>query len=176
MKRKINYLLIVLLLGFVVACCPRCTDDKNNSNQVLAEKQEQLMQEANRQVGMPAIKNFQERKLLKMILELRDQENIVNYAYLWNEYNGKLVYIGKCIGYGIPYATEFTNPSALQRCSHGSGSGWDWRVLPQADPNGLFMPAAAEGTWLMLIDPADNSPHPVYIEPRVIVSPFKLIP
>ena len=47
-------------------------------------------------------------------------------------------------------------------------------ALPQADPNGLFMPASAEGTWLMLINPKTNQPSPVYIEPRVTVSPFPL--
>ena len=176
MKRTINILLSVLLLGLLMACCPSCDDThKNDSNALLQRQQEQAMQEANRQVGFPAIKNFQQRKTLKMIQELCDQENIINYAYLWNEFNGKLVYLGKCVGYGIPYATEFTNPMALQRCDHGTGGGWDWQVLPQADPNGLFMPAAAEGTWVMLIDPATNEPHPVYIEPRIIVSPFKLL-
>ena len=59
---------------------------------------------------MPAINHFQERKLLKTVLELRDKENLICYAYLWAENPGKLVYIGKCIGFGIPYATEFTNP------------------------------------------------------------------
>jgi hypothetical protein len=46
-------------------------------------------------------------------------------------------------------------------------------TLPQAEPNGLFMPSSAEGTWLMLLD-SKNEPHPVYIEPRIIVSPFSL--
>jgi hypothetical protein len=36
------------------------------------------------------------------------------------------------------------------------------------------MPASAEGTWIMLIDPKTNEPHPVYIEPRVLISPFPL--
>jgi hypothetical protein len=36
------------------------------------------------------------------------------------------------------------------------------------------MPANAEGTWLMMVDPKDGSIHPVYCEPRVLVSPFPL--
>ena len=39
---------------------------------------------------------------------------------------------------------------------------------------GLFMPSNAEGTWIMLIDPRTNDTRSVYIEPRVIVSPFPL--
>jgi hypothetical protein len=47
-------------------------------------------------------------------------------------------------------------------------------ALPQADPNGLFSPASAEGTWVLLKDPNGKETRPVYIEPRIIVSPFKL--
>ncbi len=80
---------------------------------------------------------------------------------------GKLIFIGKCIGYGIPYSTQYSNPEKVDY--HTSG----YVTLPQAEPNGLFMPNSSEGTWLMLLD-ADGQPHPVYVEPRVVVSPFKL--
>lgn len=163
----------VFIIGIIsLFAMAGCENRPPSSNEALASKQEEIMNEANRQVGMPAIKNFQERKLLKTVLELRDQEDLICYAYLWNEYNGKLVFIGKCIGYGIPYATEYTNPQSLQKCN-AYGGDYSWEVLPQADPNGLFMPGAAEGTWLMMLDDK-SEPHPVYIEPRVIVSPFKL--
>jgi hypothetical protein len=51
-----------------------------------------------------------------------------------------------------------------------------WRVvaLPQADPNGLFSPTSAEGTWVMCKDPKGGEVKPVYIEPRIVVSPFKM--
>ena len=107
-------------------------------------------------------------RVLKQILELRDQENLICYAYLFSEMTGKKIFIGKCLGYGIPYATEYTNPS------HSSCKDYhDCPQTPQADPNGLFMPAGAEATWLMLLD-KKGVPHPVYIEPRTIVSPFPL--
>jgi hypothetical protein len=47
-------------------------------------------------------------------------------------------------------------------------------TLPQPEPNGLFMPAAADGTWVMCLDPKDKAVKPVFVEPRVIVSPFPL--
>lgn len=47
-------------------------------------------------------------------------------------------------------------------------------VMAQADPNGLFMPDAAEGTWILLKDPNGTEVKPVYVEPRIVVSPFKL--
>jgi hypothetical protein len=131
-------------------------------------QQEKALQEAQRETGLPAIHNFQEKKLLKQIYELRDNEKIVNYAYLYNEMQGKLVFIGKCIGYGIPYSTQYSNPQKVYH--EGSQYGL---ILPQAEPNGLFMPASSDGTWVMLLD-KEGTPHPVYIEPKVIVSPFPL--
>ena len=72
------------------------------------------MQEASKQVGMPGIVNFQELKMLKELYELRDQENLICHAYLVNEINGKVgQYLGKCLGYGLPYSTQFSNPEKI---------------------------------------------------------------
>lgn len=46
-------------------------------------------------------------------------------------------------------------------------------TITQAEPNGLFMPSSSDGTWVMLLDTAGN-PQPIYVEPKVIVSPIKL--
>jgi len=140
-----------------------------SSDSVQQAQQEQMLKEATAQTGMPAIKNFRERKLLKDILELRDQDGLVTYTYLWNEFNGRLVFFCDSIGYGIPYATEYTNP---QKVEWNSTHLWQ---LPQADPNGLFSPSAAEGTWVMCKEPKGKDVRPVYIEPRIVVSPFKLL-
>lgn len=162
--KKINIIIVLLCLQLLVSC-----DSQKSTDQKLKEQQEVLMQEANSQTGMPAIKNFQERKLMKMILELRDQENLICFAYIVPEMTGKPVFLGKCIGYGLPYATQYTNPMKTASSYNGG-----FEILPQADPNGLFMPSSAEGTWIMLIDSKTNEPRPVYCEPRVIISPFKL--
>jgi hypothetical protein len=150
--------------GLILAC-----DGPPSSDSVQQAQQELLLAEGTAQVGMPAIKNFRERKLLKDIIELRDQDGLVTYTYVWNEMNGRLVFLCDSIGYGIPYATQFTSP---QKAEWSSTKGW--LVLPQADPNGLFSPAAAEGTWVMCKDPNGAEVRPVYIEPRIVVSPFKL--
>ena len=156
-----KYLFVLCVSVFMISC-----DYKPSADDVDRQKQEQLQQEGQAQTGLPAIHNFQEKKLLKSIYELRDNEKIINYAYLYNEFNGKLVYFGKCIGYGIPYSTQYSNPSKVSDYEHGI-------TLPQAEPNGLFMPSSSEGTWIMLLD-EQGTPHPVYVEPRIIVSPFKL--
>ena len=167
MKKAILFSLAILLI-LLVGCDTR----SGKSDVTLGNKQEALMQEANAQAGMPAINHFQERKLMKMILELRDQENLVCYAYLFSEMTGKLVYIGKCIGYGLPYATQYTNP--MKPITGVYPAGMQENTIPQADPNGLYMPAHAEGTWVMLIDPKTEKPRPIYVEPKVIISPFPL--
>lgn len=166
--KKVFVLLSGIVL-FLLTTAESC-DRGSASDRELGKKQEGLMQEANRQVGMPSIVNFQQRKQMKMIIELCDKENIVNYAYLWNEYNGKLVFLGKCVGYGLPYATQFSNP---MKTVEGITSG-EFATIPQADPNGLFMPSSADGTWVMLIDPKTNEPRPVFVEPNIVVSPFPL--
>jgi len=85
---------------------------------------------------------------------------------------GDLIYLGKSIGYGLPYSVQFTNPEReVFRASQG-GHG----TMPQADPSGLFVPDGLSATWVRLYNPADEKTHTVYIEPQIIVSPFKLHP
>jgi hypothetical protein len=157
---------IALFLVFVVELTG-CTY-KDSTDRIQQKQQEKLLAEGSAQTGMPSIKNFRERKLLKDILELRDQEGLTTYTYIVAEMTGKLVFLGESVGYGIPYATQYTNPQKFEWTHSNLGT------LPQADPNGLFSPASAEGTWVLMKDPASNSVKVVYVEPRIIVSPFKL--
>ena len=160
----------VLLVGLLATVCLcGCRDYAPSSDEVQRKQQETILKEATAEVGMPALKNFRERKMLKDIIELRDQNGIVTYTYVFNELNGKLVFLGESIGYGIPYATQFTNPEKAEWHTNGG-----WVTLPQADPNGLFSPASADGTWILMKDPNGKDVKPVFIEPRIIVSPFKL--
>ena len=165
-----------VLLALVAVCIlAGCDPDPDNrtSDQKQQAQQEQMLREGTSQVGMPAIKNFRERKLMKDILEMRDQDGLVTYTYLYSEMTGKLVFLGESIGYGIPYATQFTNPQKIEKSYEGSQAA-AYATLPQADPNGLFSPAAAEGTWVILRNPQTGKAQPIYVEPRVIVTPFKL--
>lgn len=158
-------ILLCALLAIVAVGCEEGTSDS-----IQRKQSEVLLAEATSQVGMPAIKNFRERKILKDILELRDQDGLVTFTYVFNEMQGKLVFLGESIGYGIPAATQFTNPQKIERVV----TGGHFEVIPQADPNGLFSPASAEGTWVLMKDPNSTKVRPVYVEPRIIVSPFKL--
>lgn len=147
-----------------------CERPAATSDQIQRQQSERMLAESTSQVGMPAIKNFRERKLLKDILEMRDQTGLATYTYLWSDFQGKLVFFCESIGYAIPYATQFTNPQKIE----DSAPNYGYAILSQADPNGLFSPSSAEGSWVMCKDPNGKDVRPVYTEPRVIVSQFKL--
>lgn len=170
-----------LCIVFALVCTVGCRDGtQGSSDQRQSEEQERILSEGASQVGMPAIKNFRERKMLKDILELRDQSGIVTYTYIENlqpapvkgktALGGKLTYFGETVGYGLPYATQFTNPEKIA----DMGREYGYAILPQADPNGLFSPSSAEGTWVLMKDPRGDKTLPVYIEPRIVVLPYKL--
>jgi len=102
-----------------------------------------------------------------MILELRDSEKLPTFTYI-TDMQGGLHKICDSVGYGIPYATQYTNPQRKEAGQYGN------LALPQADPNGLFSPASADGTWVLCVNKQTKGLSPVYIEPHIIVSPFAL--
>jgi hypothetical protein len=164
---KTDRIVCALFVALIAVSLLGC-DIKDSSDTKQQKQQEIMLQEGTSQVGMPAIKNFRERKILKDILELRDQEGLITYTYLFSQYTGKLIFLGESIGYGIPAATQFTNPQKEVRTANTT------ITLPQADPNGLFSPSSAEGTWILMREPNGKKVRPVYVEPRIVVSPFKL--
>lgn len=166
MKRFI----ILFLLIFVLFGCV----DTNRADNEQAEQTETMMIEAHRQTGMPNIINFQQKKLMKMIYELCDKEDLICYAYMFSDYQGKLIYIGKCIGFGIPFSAQYSNPERVITYSNQLYAGSSPATIPQPEPNGLFMPTSSSATWLIMIDPETNEPRPVYFEPTIVVSPFQL--
>ena len=150
-----------------------CEEGRSTAETKQTKQTNKILDEMNRQMGLPNIVNFQQKKLMKMVYELSDQENLICYAYLKADYSGKLIFIGKCIGFGVPFSAQYTNPMKYFDDPNGS---WDAGsvVTPQADPNGLYMPTSSSATWLLMIDPKTKESRPVYIEPEIVVSPFKL--
>ena len=158
-----KFLLVLPLIALLAACDQR----PETSTQIERRKQEELSLNAVQSVGMPAITNFAEKRMMKDIMELRDR-NVATTTYLVGM-NNQLTKVCNSIGYGLPYATQYTNPSRVVY-DQGHGS----QVIPQADPNGLYSPASADGTWVLCVDKKDGMAKPVFIEPRIIVSPIPL--
>jgi hypothetical protein len=67
-----------------------CLEHKPSADERQALAQELLLQEGTSQTGMPAIKNFRERKMLREILEARDTEGLTTYTYIVAQATGKL--------------------------------------------------------------------------------------
>ena len=170
MKKSLLALtVIVLFLSFGFS---GCDDTKHpTADETAQRQQEQLTSESNRQSGMPNITNFTLKKQLKMIMEECDKEKLICYVYSYSEMTGKFRFISRCIGYGVPYAAQYTNPAQVVN-RQASGSGYAQHVIPQADPTGLFMPASADATWILFIDDK-NEIHPGYVEPKMTIVPFK---
>jgi hypothetical protein len=157
---------VVILSGILLLTgCTETTSVDSKEKQ----QQEKMLQEASRQTGLPNITNFFEKKMLKKVLELRDNPQLTTYAYTQNM-DGKFVYLGRCIGYGIPYSTQYTNPDKRI----GDGVDGEIATIPQADPNGLFSSEGTSATWLMLINEDTNEPEIVYAEPNMVVTQNKL--
>jgi hypothetical protein len=158
-------LAVVLLVG--------CVPVQPSSDQVQQDQQEKILQEGNAEAGMPNIVNFREKKALKDIFELRDQAKFITYTYYFNEISGKVGdEVCQSIGYPIPGATQYTNPSKIER--YEFAGGYASQVIPQADPNGLFSPSNEDATWVLCNAPDGSGVKPVYVEPKVICSPWKL--
>ena len=114
MKKFILFSIAILAIFTLMSAGCEGEITKPTADMELQKKTEKSMQEASKQVGMPGIVNFQELKMLKELYELRDQENLICHAYLVNEINGKVgQYLGKCLGYGLPYSTQFSNPEKI---------------------------------------------------------------
>jgi len=153
--------LSIITIAAILSGC----DLKPDSRQIEARKQEEMQLQSVQSVGMPAITNYAEKRMMKDILELRDQ-NVATTTYI-TDMNGKLHKICNSVGYGLPYATQYTNPQMKVGGQNGNVT------LPQADPNGLYSPASADGTWVLCVS-KEGKAKPVFIEPRVIVSPIPL--
>ena len=169
-------LAILLALGVVSATLSGCDPGPPTADQRMNEQQEQLSAEAVSQVGMPALTSFQEKRMMKQIIELRDQA--ISTTTYTLDLNAKLHFFCDSVGYGLPGATQYTSPQKDTWRPTGGGNG-HYVVLPQADPNGLFSPATTDATWVLCRDPNPDKARnrgtlPVYLEPHVVVSPFPL--
>lgn len=148
-------------LAMVLACLALAACGPMSSNQTQEVQQETMSQQGINSVGMPAITHFREMRNLKNIYEMRDQA-ISTYTYVIDLY-GHLHFFCNSIGYGIPYSTQFSPPYTDGEY-HNS----------LREPNGLFPPTSAAGTWVQCLNPKTQQVQPQYVEPDVIVTTYQL--
>lgn len=155
-------------IAFVALALAGCGEDSPTSDQQESQKTAQTTAAAAKEVGFPSITNFYEKRLLREIYERRDQSDLGTFAYVQG-LDGRLTCLGKAIGYGVPYSTQFSNPQRLVGSIYQGGAP----TMPQPEPNGLFTPEGMSATWLQLVAP-NGDIHVVYVEPTIVVSPFRL--
>lgn len=164
-------IIFITILGLFVGC--EEVEATKSSTQIESQKQEELSRQAMLAVDLPNIRNFYEKKTYKKILEMRDNPKLVNYLYTKNEMTGKWVYEGKCIGFGIPYSTQYTNPEKMGHIDGGQYGARNPYTVPQADPNGLYSTPNGSATWIIKVD--DKGLQTVeYIESEIRVTQNKL--
>lgn len=146
-----------------------------SSDEAVADQMEALLKEGERQTGLPAITNFTEKRMVKWLYELRDQPNYRTYTYIATM-NGTLVKICDSVGYGISASIQYSNPEKVVDYEDFVGDHVDANIgtLPQAEPNGLFMPEGLAATYVMCVVPGKDEVQAVYLEPEIVVSPFPL--
>lgn len=170
MNKNLKAMVYMLMVFCMVIGCKRYDDLSYEKTE--AKQTRTLMNESYRQVGLPNIVNFQQKKIFKMIYEKADKANLITYAYVYNAFQGKFVYLGRSLGYGIPFSAQYTCPQkAVLRFVYGARHSV---VLPQPDPNGLYMPTSSSATWIILIDERTGDLNLVYFEPLLTVTEIPL--
>lgn len=185
--RKITMFICIITSLFLAACNYKVTQSNDSK---IAQQQEKQQAEGDAQVPPAAIVNWNEKRLVKLIQEKRDQVNLSTWTYTKNM-DGKYTFVCDSIGYGVPYNTRANNPQhyeyvstttgwrgAGSTCNTTDSSGncvWgEHAIMAQPEPNGLFIPDSAKGTWNLCKDPKTGKPDVTYQEEDVSVFPYKL--
>lgn len=169
--------LIATAIPLLLANNGSCSDDTDPASARQAQATRTAMNAADREVGMPRIKNFAQRKLLKNAYEDMDQTTLV-YVYT-QALDGKFVCLGQAVGYGVSLGTQFTAGQYPQRVNVPWSSGEktatsEIYLIDQPEPNGLYQPTNGAATIVNLIDPATGVAHTALVEPDVVTIPSKL--
>lgn len=154
--------ILMVAMALSVSCALGCNISSTAQETKYTEKNQKQSLSV---VGFPDITNFFERAQLKEIYEMRDNPNLVMHWYTRNEFTGKWVYEGKCIGYGIPYGASMTNPEEYE---------YQGATLPLAEPNALYTNGVTtSATWILAVNETGDM-KPTYVEQALRVSQHKI--
>jgi hypothetical protein len=167
-KRKVAILAAILLpMGVLLggADGDGCGTKPDAARQEAASQDIQMEQFLRNQ-PVPSFDWSLERHMMIQLYIAR-QRATNTYSYVQSEFTGKLLWSCPSIGFPIPYATQLTNPQKLTSAYGLANSGhYTDGVVSQQEPNGLFSPAAADGTWVPCVDEKGKI-TPVYEERKV---------
>lgn len=159
-------ILIAIAATLLVGACVEETRSAR-TNQIL--QSEQAMAQAEKVVGPASLTEFQERDFAVQIMKARDSSRLGTYVYTQG-LDGRLVCLGRALGYGLPYGVQTTPPEKVVRPGSYDGGGV---TVANPEPNGLYMPDSAEASWVRIIGP-DGKPTVMYAEQRLLIVPFQM--
>lgn len=176
----------LFLASLITTACYQATQSNDSK---IAQQQEVNLAQGDAEVPASAIVNWNEKRIAKMIQEKRDTPNLATWTYTKNM-DGKYTFVCESIGYGLPYNTRMNNPQHYEFVSTKSGAYrnssnsyndeqgnriWgEHVVMPQPEPNGLFIPEDSKGTWNLCKNPKTGKPDVTYQEEDIAVFPYKL--
>jgi hypothetical protein len=175
MDQRIFPLAVAIIAPLLMAST---CDDKSGATRE-SQQTQRLQEQAAVVVGMPAILNFAEKRMLKRIYELRDDPHYVTYSYYLDMFGDRhKACPGPSIGYPFPYSTQYTAPKAPRIMSplypdgtQGTQHTWD---ADQPEPNGLYMPTSADATWIACYNATTKEIAITYSEPKIMTYPFPM--
>lgn len=160
-------MLLTLLAAIALTACGGASSPTADQRQ--AEATRTALDGADREIGMPRIRNFSQRRLLKNAYEDMDTTTL---TYVYSQaIDGRFVCIGQAIGYGVSLGTQFTSPTTPEYPGVAERGIY---ARPQAEPNGLFMPESGAATIVNLINPVNGEAHTALMEANINTVPFPL--
>ena len=159
---------LALLVGLLAACGPQATPSEI-ADQDLVNRQQQIY--AQRE-PVPVYDYSLPRAVLIQIYTAKNKATSTYTVFLSN--SGVPIYVCPSRGFPIEGGTELTNPSQISYGHYISGSStYSAGVIGQADPDGLFHPSTAAGTYVLCTRP-NGDIVPIYTEPMVMTFPFEV--
>lgn len=160
----------ILSLLFVAFTCVAAGGDgcsvrtPESAAQVEQRSQNIQMEQFLRNQPVPSFDWSLERHMLIQLYTAR-QKATNTFSVVQSEFTGKILWSCFSIGFPLPYATQLTNPSQIVFAHHPSEHDAAGTVSQQ-EPNGLFSPSTADGTWVPCTDEKGKI-VPVYEERKV---------
>jgi hypothetical protein len=165
-KRFLLSLLVLLLVVSSFISAPAYAAGSDDKFEAAVEAQVQAIQAKH---GTPAIVNGRDYLTTKEMYEYRDRANFATFSYLQDN-RGKFHCAGLSVGYPMPASVQISNPRKYVQ----SSSSYGILTLPQAEPNGLFMPDGLSATYQKIINPNTGEVSLGYFEDDLIVLPYEL--
>ncbi len=154
-----------MVIGFGLSSCDSTPTSDQNARKAVEANTSAILEKH----GVPSIINGTDYRTAKEMYELRDRAAFATYSYVLNQQTGGMICVAKSVGYPMPASVQMSNPEKFVQWYSGSPL-----TLPQAEPNGLFMPTGLDATYQKVINPNNGEVTMGSMEDNVNVFPYEL--